>query len=280
MDTKTPGKKEFLFKTAIRFLKFLKPYWTKGLWAFFFTLLSVLLELPMPFLTKYLVDKVIVSKSFNILNIIGFILIGVLVIRVVSAFIQGYLLTTFKNRIIFDIKIKLFSYVQKLSLSFFHKKQTGYLMSRVSGDVEATEGLLAGTLISIVQNVLVFIAGVVCLLYLHPKLAFISFSVLPLYILSLVVFNKRIRNMSYEVREKYANVQKDLQELLSGVFLIKAFTGEKVSVIRLIRSLKEAVRKAVRIDVLSLIAGISSTLISAIAPPCSYLVWMCRNHAR
>lgn len=271
MDSEVSERRESPYKIAIRFLNFLKPYWVKGLWAFLFTLLCVLLQLPMPFLTKYLVDKVIISKEFHILNIIGFVLIGVLFINTISSFIQGYLLTTFRNRIFFDIKIRLFSHVQKLSLSYFHKKQTGYLMSRISGDVEAAEGLLADTLISLVQNVLVFIVGVACVLYLHPKLAFISFSILPLYVLSLVVFNKRLRNMSYEVREKYANVQKDLQELLSGVFIIKAFTGEKVSAIRLIRSLKEAVRKDVRLSITSLIAGISSTVISTIGP--LVLIW-------
>jgi subfamily B ATP-binding cassette protein MsbA len=271
METDTFPKKESPFKIAIRFINFLKPYWIKGVWAFFFTLLYVLLQLPMPFLTKYLVDEVIVSKDFHILNIIGFVLIGVLFINAASSFIQGYLLTTFRNRIFFDIKIRLFSHVQELPLSFFHEKQTGYLLSRINGDVEAAEGLLADTLISLVQNIFIFIVGVTCVLYLHSKLAFISFSVLPLYILSLAVFNKRLRNVSYEVREKYANVQKDLQELLSGVFIIKAFTGEKVATIRLIRRLKEAVRKDVRRDILSLIAGISSTVISTIGP--LVLIW-------
>ena len=75
-----------------RFLKFLRPYWLKGLFAFFFMLLAVGLQLPMPFLTKYLVDKVIVMKSFRILNIIGFVLIGVLLLRLTAVFLERYFL--------------------------------------------------------------------------------------------------------------------------------------------------------------------------------------------
>jgi ABC-type bacteriocin/lantibiotic exporter with double-glycine peptidase domain len=70
-------------KLIFRFLGFLRPYWRKGLFAFLFMLLAVGLQLPMPFLTKYLIDKVLVMKSFRILNIIGFVLIGVLLLRIV-----------------------------------------------------------------------------------------------------------------------------------------------------------------------------------------------------
>ncbi|MBI4722397.1 MAG: ABC transporter ATP-binding protein [Candidatus Stahlbacteria bacterium] len=262
--------------TIRRFLGFLKPYWKKGVIAFFFMLLGVGLQLPMPFLTKYLIDKVIVLKSFKILNIIGFVLIGVLFVRASSVFIQSFLLTTFGGRVLFDIRIKLFAHIQKLSLSFFHKKETGYLMSRLSGDVDAVHGLLADTLVSFVQSTLTFIAGVACTIYIHPKLACICFGILPFYLLSLQIFNKRIRNMSHNVREKYALVQKDLQELLSAVSLIKAFTGEKRATLRQLRSVKEAVRQNVRLDITATLASISSVIISSAGPV--VLIWYgCRE---
>jgi len=145
--------------------------------------------------------------------------------------------------VLFDIRLKLFEHIQKLSFSFFHKKETGYLMSRISGDVNAVQGLLADTLVSFGQNTLTFIAGIACTIYIHPKLAFICFAILPLYLLSLQVFNKRIRGMSHDVRERYALVQKDLQELLSGISIIKAFTGERRSTLRLLKSVKDAIRR-------------------------------------
>ncbi|MGB9721989.1 MAG: ABC transporter ATP-binding protein, partial [bacterium] len=222
------------YKSIVKFLKFLKPYWRKGLFAFLFMLLSVGLQLPMPFLTRYLIDKIIVLKNFTMLNIIGFVLIGFLLVYAFSAFLQSFLLTTFRGRVLFDIRLKLFEHIQKLALGFFHKKETGYLMSRLSDDVNAVQGLLADTLVSAGQNILTFIAGVACTLYIHPKLAMICFLILPFYLLSLMVFNKRIRNMSYEVRERYALLNKDLQELLSAVSVIKAFTGEKRATMKML----------------------------------------------
>lgn len=263
--------KKTTFRTMLRFLRFLKPYWKKGVIAFFFMLLAVSLQLPMPFLTKYLIDKVLVLKSFKILNIIGLVLVGVLFVRAASTFIESFLLTTFRGRVLFDIRLKLFEHIQKLSLSFFRKKETGYLMSRVSGDVNAVQGLLADTLVSFGQNTLTFIAGIACTLYIHPKLAIICFGILPLYLLSLQVFNKRIRRMSHDVRERYAMVQKDLQELLSAIFIIKAFTGEKRSTIRLLKSVKDAIRKEVRLDITAALASISSVIISSAGP--IVLIW-------
>lgn len=259
------------FNSIRRFLKFLKPYWKKGLIAFFFMLLSVSLQLPMPFLTRYLIDKVIVLKNFQLLNIIGFILIGVLLVRVVSVLLQNFLLTTFRGRVLFDIRIQMFEHIQKVAISFFHRHGTGYLMSRISSDVDQVHGLLAETLVSAGQNILTFIAGVACTLYIHPKLALICFCILPFYLLSLIIFNRRLRKMSYEVQEQYALVQKDLQELLSAVAVIKVFTGEKRVTIRMLRRVKNAIRKHVRRDIFSTVAVISSVVISAMGP--IILIW-------
>ena len=82
-----------------RFLKFLRPYWLKGLFAFFFMLFAVALQLPMPFLTKYLIDKVLVMKSFRVLNIIGFVLIGVLFLRAFSIVSKGKTLLIIAHRL-------------------------------------------------------------------------------------------------------------------------------------------------------------------------------------
>ena len=258
-------------KIIFRFLGFLRPYWLKGLFAFLFMLFAVGLQLPMPFLTKYLIDKVLVMKSFRILNIIGFILIGVLLLRIVSIYLERYFLATFRGRVMFDLRMAIFNHTERLRLSFFYNKETGYLMSRLSGDVSSVQGLLADTLVSFLQNILMFIAGVAATIYIHPKLAFISFSILPFYGLSVWIFNKRIRDMSYELREDFAQMNKDLQELLSGITVIKAFTGEIYGSLRLMRSVKKGIKKSVKLDILSTLFSLLSALISSTGP--LILIW-------
>jgi len=254
------------FKIIKRFLRFLRPYWIKGLVAFFFMLFVVGLEIPIPFLTKYLIDKVIPTGSFRILNIIGLILIGILFLSSVSFFIERYLLATFRGRVLFDLRLKLFNHTERLKIPFFKERETGYLMSRLSGDVDSVQGLLADTLVTFGQNILTFIAGVGAALYIHPKLAIISFCILPFYAFSIWMFNKRIRKMSWEVRERFATMNKDLQELLSGMTLLKAFTGERYGTLRLMKSLKEGIKKSVKRDILSTLYSITSSIIFSAAP--------------
>jgi len=235
-------------------------------------LLSIVLQLPMPFLTRYLIDKVIVVKNFQLLTLVGLLLIGILLIRSAAFFLENYMLVYLRVRVLFDIRLRLFEHIESLPLLFFHKKGTGYLMSRVSDDVNAVQGLLANTLVGAGQNMMTLIAGVSCTLYIHRELAIICFSILPFYILSLMIFNKRMRKMSHEVRERYALMQKELQELLSGISVIKAFTGEKRATIRLLSRIKAAIRKEVKLDITATMAIAISVIISSIGP--IILIWL------
>jgi len=198
-------------------------------------------------------------------------LIGVLFLQAVSSFVERYLLATFRGRVLFDLRMKLFNHTERLKIPFFKERETGYLMSRISGDVDSVQGLLADTLVSFGQNVLTFIAGIGAVLYIHPKLAIISFCILPFYASSIAIFNKRIRKMSWEVREEFARVNKDLQELLSGMTVLKAFTGETYGTLRLIKSVKKGIKKSVQMDILSTLYSISSTIISSAGP--LVLIW-------
>ena len=253
-------------KNFIRFLKYLSPYWRKGFAAFLFMLLSVGLQLPIPFLTRYIIDQVLVVENMQLLNMICYVIIGVIIIRGIMGFLETYLLTIFRGRVLFDIRLRLFEHIQKLSLSFFNKKQTGYLVSRISADVNAVQGLLADTIVSAGQSILIFLAGIACTFYIHPQLALFCFSIVPLYLLSMVIFNKRIRDKSYEFRENYALVQKDLHELLSGISLIKSFTGEKRVTIQVLRKIKNAIRTQIKLDITATLASLSSYTISAAGP--------------
>jgi len=260
----------------MRFLEFLRPYWKKGLVAFLLMMAGVALQLPLPFLTRFILDRVVVIRNYHLLNQIGFALVAIVAISAFSSYLERRLLIEFRAKVIYDIRVTIFQHLQKLPLDFFYRKQTGYVMSRVSDDVEAVQGLLADTFVSGLQNLIVFIAGIACTLYIHRTLALLSFMLLPFYGISIWYFNRRIRESSYLAREGYGMLQKDLQEMLSGIFLIKAFCREDHSLKRVRLSTKTAVEKQANLDILSSVAAISSGLIAAAAPV--VLIWYgCRE---
>ncbi|MBN2395787.1 MAG: ABC transporter ATP-binding protein, partial [Candidatus Atribacteria bacterium] len=246
--------------------RFLKPYWKKGVVALFLMLIATLLQLPLPFLTKYIIDKVVVSKDMNLLNLIGFSLIGIIIFQSLTGFLKGVLLTVFSSRVLFDIRVKLFEHLQDLSLKFFRKNQTGYLMSRISSDVQSLHGLLADTFLSIVQNLLTFVVGIFAVFYIHKKLALISLLILPVYALVTWFFNKKIRSMSWELREKYAEVQRDLQELITGMFTIQSFGAEKTSLLRMFKSTKGETKQSIKLSIFGSLYVFLTSIISSSAP--------------
>ena len=78
-------------------------------------------------------------------------------IKGVSDLLSGYLLTLFREKVLFDIQLKLFQHIQRLSLSFFKESKTGYLMSRIGSDVSNLRGLLAGTLLNFFRDSMIFL---------------------------------------------------------------------------------------------------------------------------
>lgn len=253
-------------QTIHRFFSFLKPYWQKGFYAFLLMLLTAALQLPMPFLTKYIIDKVLPTYSFSFLNLLGLAIVVVLLIRAASGFSQNILLSVFRGQVLLDIRMKMFGHLLKAPLKFFHHKETGYLTSRLSDDVYAVQGLLAETAVSGIQNILLFVAGIAATLYIHTKMAMICFAILPLYLLSLAVFNKRVRSLSQRVREQYARSQSELQELLSAASLIKAFTAESGASLRFFSGIKKVIKSEIKLDVVSTLAGLCALLISGAGP--------------
>lgn len=254
-----------------RFLKFIIKFKFFLIYALIFMFLSVLLSLPMPLLSKYLIDNVIEIKNLKTLNIIGLALIFIILIQSISSFLQRFFTVNFRAKIIFNFKKLLFEHLQNLDIEFFREKETGYLLSRINSDVESLRGLLADTILNIIKDFLTFLIGVIFALYLHLKLGIISISILSFYILSMVIFNKRIRNISKELWESYANMQKDLQDALSGIEVIKIFTGDKLISQKVSRSIKNVIDKEIKFDLISSFAVSIVSVIGSSAP--LVLIW-------
>lgn len=260
-----------MWKNLKRFLKFIFKFKSYIIFAFIFMSLSVLLSLPMPLLSKYLIDKILPSKDMKMLNLIGFSLIFVILFQAISSYLQNFFTVNFRAKVIFNLKRILFEHLQNLDLEFFREKESSYLSSRISSDVDALRNLLAETILSVIRNFLTFSVGVILVLSLHFKLGIISISILPFYIFSMIIFNKRIRKMSKELREYYANMQKDLQEALSGIEVVKVFTNEEFVLNKVSLSIKKVIKKEASLDLLSALAGLITSVIASIAP--LVLIW-------
>lgn len=208
------------------FFSFFKPQWKLIVFSGIGIYLSVIMQLPLPLVTRYIIDNVVTGKNHALLNWIILGLFLVVIIQQVSGILTSYASNLFRERVLNSFQLKLFGHIMRLNISFFNNRKSGYLLRRIQGDVLNLRGLIADNIMLLAKDILTFITGSVIIFLFHWKLALASILVLPLFIFSLFYFSRRIRYWSGNVQEQSANVMGFLQEALSGIFVVKAFQLE------------------------------------------------------
>jgi subfamily B ATP-binding cassette protein MsbA len=249
-----------------RFLAYFKPHWKYVGLAGIFMLINVLLQLPMPLFTRYIIDNVLPGKNTAILNWVVLALLGFMIIHGFSDLLNGYYLTIFRVKVLFNVQLKLFQHVQNLSIAYFKNTQTGYLTSRLSSDVSNLHGLLANTLLTFVKNVFTFIVGSIVIFIFHWKLALISLIVLPFFVYSIKYFSVRIRNKSHEFQERFARVFGTIQESLSAIELTKLFQLENRNAGKLVNRLKGYIKTSIKVNLLHNTSRFITAFIGGLGP--------------
>ncbi len=206
---------------------FVRRHRRQGLLGAGLVLLTLLLAFPFPLLTRYLVDKVILERQLGLLAGVVLLMAGFKGAELLAQQLQHFYFTRFEQDILLDLQGELVERTLRLPKSFFDEHQTGYLMSRLTGDVEGLRWFFSGTLVYTFSNVIRLAGGAVLLFYLEWRLALAALVALPGLMAAVRFFARRIYILSRREMEQRANVQTRLQESLSAAALIKAFTSEK-----------------------------------------------------
>ena len=228
-------------KTSLKNLRpFVGRHYRKGAVGVLLVLMTSLFGIPQPLIMRYLVDDVILGRQLGLLAIAVILLAGISLAEKLTGLLQQFYFARFEQEVTLDIQEDLFSHVLRFPKGFFDENQTGYLMSRLSSDVEGLHWFFSSTIVYIISNILRFAGGVVLLFYLEWRLAMGVLVIVPGLVLSIRYFSRKIHVLSHQDMEQQANVTSHLQESLSSVSLIKAFSTEARSVKRLTSQLKEA----------------------------------------
>jgi ABC-type bacteriocin/lantibiotic exporter with double-glycine peptidase domain len=219
---------------------FIGRHWRKGGVGVLLIMVTSLLGFPQPLIMRYLVDDVILSRQLGLLAAAIILLAGILLAEKLTRLLQQFYFARFEQEVTLDIQQDLFSHVLAFPKAFFDEKQTGYLMSRLSSDVDGLRWFFSSTIVYIVSNILRFAGGVVLLFYLEWRLALGVLLVIPGLVLCIRYFSKKVHVLSHQDMEQQANIASQLQESLSSISLIKAFSTEARTVKRFISQLTEA----------------------------------------
>jgi ABC-type bacteriocin/lantibiotic exporter with double-glycine peptidase domain len=228
-------------KTSLKNLHpFVARHWRKGAVGALLIMITSFLGIPQPLIMRYLVDDVILSRQLGFLAVAILLLAGILLAEKLTGLLQQFYFARFEQGVTLDIQQDLFSHVLRFPKAFFDEKQTGYLMSRLFSDAEGLRWFFSSTIVYIISNILRFAGGVVLLFYLEWRLALGVLLIIPGLVLCIRYFSKKVHVLSHQDMEQQGNVTSQLQESLSSVSLIKAFSTEARTVKRFMTQLTES----------------------------------------
>lgn len=209
--------------TWLRFLSLLKPYRGRLWLTFFATFTRPVLNVAKIYLLKLIVDSLAQQPGGSVVLVVcgGYLVIALL--KGIANYVDQYLGAYVGGRVIIDLRHQLFSRFMRLSLRYHHNHRTGESVSRLISDVGAVEDVLVAGITDGATQVLTVILFAAMLFYLDPLLAALSLLILPFLFASLVVYARRSRSASREVRVRLAELTSTAEEVFSAIALVKSF---------------------------------------------------------
>ncbi len=210
-----------------RLLTYLKPYRIRLLWSVLFMGLTSALISAQAYLVKPVLDKVILAKNLELGIYLPIALVLVTILKGGAAYGRDYFMGYVGQKIVNDIRDRLYAHVESLSFSYFTKTPTGVVISRIINDVNLVQGAITKAPASLIQGALTMAGLTGYILYLNWRLAVFSIIVLPLAGIALSKFSKRFRNASTSMQEQIGVLTTHLHETIGGIRIVKAFGMEQ-----------------------------------------------------
>ncbi|MDU4444310.1 MAG: ABC transporter ATP-binding protein [Veillonella sp.] len=200
-----------------RLLYFVRPYYKRMIFAVFCMIVAAAAYLVVPWLIKNVVDQVLQDKNMFMLNLIVGSIILIFLIRGFATYGQTYNMSYIGQRVIIDVREAIFKHLQRLSLSYFDRRKTGVIMSNLTNDVSESVTLI-GSLVS--------------MLLIDWKLTLVTFITVPMVLIIINVFGKKLRLAGHDVQGRIADITALLQEVISAIRVVKSFAREGFEVKR------------------------------------------------
>jgi subfamily B ATP-binding cassette protein MsbA len=209
-----------------RLLAFVRPYRSRLVLALIAIVVGSLLGLAGPYTLQFLIDAVFKQSDRQLLNRITLALIAIFAAQSVFYFVRGYLLSFIGERVMADLRLRLFEHLQSLSLSFFNERRTGELVSRLTNDVSTVRGVVTSDISTALSQFLTFFGALAIIIVTDWRLTLFMFALIPLVMLIAIVFGRRLRTLSSSVQDQLANATTVLEESISGVRVVQSFNRE------------------------------------------------------
>jgi len=211
----------------IRLLANAIPYGRRIIGALACMILSSACAVVAPWLLKNIVDDVLISKNLVALNLIALGLVILYTAKSIFFYGQQYLMNWVGQRVVVDLRLKLYDHMQRMSLRYLYGHRVGEMLSRITNDVAILQNMITAALVDIVVQSVSFIGMVAFLLYINWKLTLLTFLVLPLAALVLDVASRKLRVVGHDIQSQLAGLSAIAAEALSAIRIVRIFATEE-----------------------------------------------------
>lgn len=222
--------KEIDPKILKRLLSFFRPYRTQIIIATVLTITISALAALRPRLTPIAIDDKIANGDMPGLQTIILIMVGTLVLQGLIQYAMAYLTSWIGQKIIFDLRRKVYRHLLTLDLKFFDRNPLGRIVTRVTGDVEVLFEVFSSGLVTAFGDIFLIVWILFFMFELDAKLTLVTLAVLPLLIYLTSVFRKKVRESYRKIRLLVAKLNAFIQEHISGISVVQYFVKEKKTI--------------------------------------------------
>ena len=210
-----------------RILRYLRPYWKLLAISFVFLMLQTATQLLGPYITKIAIDRYIAHQDLRGLDLMAQAYLGVVVLGFIVLFVQTYTTEYTGQRAMHDLRMDIFSHLQKQDMAYFDRNAVGRLMTRTVNDVETLNELFSTGVVGLLSDVSIVFGIAVVMFWLNWKLALVCLAAFPLILYISRFYRRRAREVYRESRLVLGRLNAGLQENIAGVATIQAFGQEE-----------------------------------------------------
>ena len=210
-----------------RLLRYLRPYKLQVAGAVALLMLASLMAVIGPYLTMIALDEAIPEGDGRQLGLLAAIFMAATALIFVFQYVQALVTTWLGQRVMYDLRGRIFRKLQELDLSFYDRNPVGRLMTRITSDVETLNELFSSGLVTVFGDLFMLFFIVAAMLQMNAELALVTFSVLPFVAWIAFVFRSRIRSAYRDIRVRLARMNAFLQERFTGIRIVQLFNREE-----------------------------------------------------
>ena len=217
--------KAYDLELALRLWRFIRPHRKVFLLSLLLLPVHQVFNLAQPLLLKHGIDAIAAGDGFTLLT--TGVLFGVALLAEAGAFFfQYYLSMLVAQRCLADLRVALFSHVQRLPMSYFDRNPVGRLMTRMTTDVEVLQEMFAAGAMNLVADLVLIVVIVAIMMSLHLEMALMSLALMPFLLLAINVFRIKARQTYRLIRTRIARVNAYLGEAIPGMAVIQLFNRQ------------------------------------------------------